>query len=182
MERVFVVPYCCRVLGLIGLTVLMCCAWSVMAEEECKSDKNEDGSPVEYCKPCSPHDRDLLCYECDSLTDPSCADPFNYTLHPIDLPNREKCDGCCVKMVMMKGTKYESVRRTCTKHLLINLFMVDHVCMSESNEQGHMCFCEEELCNTAHRTYSFFYNYFSLPFLLLTHLLLLLFAPNYDFL
>ncbi len=29
------------------------------------------------------------------------------------------------------------------------MFMVDHVCMSQSNRRGRLCFCESDYCNGA---------------------------------
>ncbi|OQR67308.1 protein quiver-like [Tropilaelaps mercedesae] len=105
-------------------------------------------------------DKGILCYTCDSTQDPKCADPWNYTeLYDIGIPI-ETCMGCCVKIVTYNTTsgsndlggrpqRQTNVRRTCTTTLQINLFLVDHVCMHESEGNGHMCFCESDMCNAA---------------------------------
>jgi len=87
----------------------------------------------------------VKCFECNSYDDPRCADPFNWTT----IPPRKLCEGCCVKIVQGIDTPERKVRRGCTDDLEINLFIVDHVCMSEGGGKGRMCFCEENECNHA---------------------------------
>merc|ERR1719376_755720 len=90
----------------------------------------------------------LSCFDCNSHIDPFCADPFNWTT----LPAVKECDGCCVKIVQGIETSEWKVRRSCTENLDINMFMVDHVCMSEGGGKGKMCFCEDDECNHAPST------------------------------
>ena len=44
---------------------------------------------------------------------------------------------------------HHKVTRTCISKIQINYFMVDQVCMSESNRRGFLCFCNDSLCNTS---------------------------------
>ncbi|CAG2170860.1 unnamed protein product [Oppiella nova] len=96
----------------------------------------------------------LGCIGLHSWSDNRCADPFNVS---VDQNLLSLCDGCCVKIVMNRDTPYQSVRRTCTSKIQINLFMVDHVCMEESDGHGHMCFCESDACNSA-KTHNFHFQ------------------------
>ncbi|GFQ85727.1 protein quiver [Trichonephila clavata] len=100
-----------------------------LAEEECLTGKS------------------YWCYECDTWSDPRCHDPFNYSAPLSEHPLSKQCEGCCVKIVTNYSKPNEVVRRTCTKNIHINLFMVDHVCMYEGHKIGHMCFCEGDHCN-----------------------------------
>ena len=59
--------------------------------------------------------------------------------------------GMCNLFCFYLLTFLAHIRRTCTSEIKINMFMVDTVCMSESNRRGRMCFCEDISCNDASR-------------------------------
>jgi len=89
------------------------------------------------------------CFECNSWDDPRCHDPWNWTYPKYNMPPTQPCDGCCVKIVQFIGTHHYQIKRTCTDSFEVNFFMVNHACMTEGHRHGHMCFCEEDECNSA---------------------------------
>jgi len=110
------------------LTLVICFSFGVtLASKECQGNTK------------------LKCFECNSHLDYRCSDPFNWTTPP----PMKQCDGCCVKIVQGLDTPDWKVVRSCTDDVDINMFMVDHVCMSEGGGRGKMCFCEENECNDA---------------------------------
>jgi len=115
--------------------------------------------------------RRIECFDCDSRSDPTCEHIDMNNPNSIK-PNTRMCSGCCVKMVHRyyngKGQNY--VHRMCTEHIIINYFMVDHVCMSEGKQRGKMCFCEERLCNNSPPSKLINTNYSSILLLLLSTL------------
>lgn len=81
------------------------------------------------------------------------------------------------KSILDSWTARQVVRRTCTKDIDINLFIVDHVCMDASDGKGHMCFCETNLCNAARNPHSAAASSLWM-FISFVVLLLPLFTPN----
>ena len=59
-----------------------------------------------FARLCSAGGR-VRCFECNSHTDPTCGDPFNWSL---PLPPVNVCEGCCVKMVQGIGTRKYRIR------------------------------------------------------------------------
>jgi len=126
-------PQLDRLLVVTGLTLSFLVGRSSQAGGDCMSGNEID------------------CFECNSWDDPRCHDPWNWTYPKSTMPPTKPCEGCCVKMVQFIGTEHYSITRTCTDNLEINFFMVNHGCMTEGHRHGHMCFCEEDECNTGSR-------------------------------
>jgi hypothetical protein len=88
--------------------------------------------------------RRINCYNCDSRTDEKCGDMFNQTGVPF-----EACDDLCVKIKYKHGDSYYYVR-SCADALKKISIKKTEVCYStRAKSGGHLCFCEQDLCNHA---------------------------------
>jgi hypothetical protein len=91
----------------------------------------------------------IECFECDSRFDSRCGDSFNLTRETgMIVP----CDDYCVKLKHKYGNRYYYVR-TCAETLKRIYIKKTDVCYTtRTNDGGHLCFCDQELCNSAIRT------------------------------
>jgi len=92
---------------------------------------------------------EIQCFDCNSWEDSRCHDPWNWTYPLHHMPETSPCNGCCVKIVQYIGTHHYQIKRTCTDNFEVNFFMVNHACMTEGHRHGHMCFCEDDRCNSS---------------------------------
>lgn len=88
----------------------------------------------------------IYCYECDSRFDPRCGDTFNLTR---DTGLLVPCNDYCVKMKHIVDNKYHFLR-TCADTLKEIYMKKTEVCYAtRSEDKGSLCFCGQELCNSA---------------------------------
>lgn len=88
----------------------------------------------------------IYCYECDSRNDPRCGDSFNLTR---DTGVLVPCNDFCVKLKHIYENKYHYLR-TCADTLKEIYIKKTEVCYTtRSHDKGSLCFCEQDLCNSA---------------------------------
>ncbi|XP_076455578.1 UPAR/Ly6 domain-containing protein qvr-like isoform X2 [Babylonia areolata] len=101
--------------------------------------------------PCRSASDSYSCYHCKTNThhvDNYCGDPFN-TSHPQLDAVQCSLNDYCAKWVVQLPSGALQTTRTCSSNMQLNL-KIYLVCMTESgSDEGHLCFCEGELCNSA---------------------------------
>jgi hypothetical protein len=110
------------------------------------------------------------CYVCDTDVHKFCEDPFNRTLvmKRFRQEHLKKCNGgCCLKQTFKNNSctlnmcahaharaaspHAHRIVRDCTANeaYVIDTHLVSRVCITEYQQLGEMCLCENDLCNTA---------------------------------
>ncbi|KAH3704653.1 protein quiver-like isoform X2 [Dreissena polymorpha] len=89
----------------------------------------------------------IKCYECSSLQDDFCGDPFNDTHPGLQVLG---CKEYCVKWSRTTLSGMTLTQRTCSNKLTIGIRKTT-VCIEESRpSEGQLCFCNEDKCNSSH--------------------------------
>lgn len=100
-------------------------------------DANSDG---QCCR------KRIECFECDSRFDPRCGDPFNLTRETGTLIY---CDDLCVKLKHKFGSQFYYIRSCADTFKKIYIKKTDVCYTTRTKDGGNLCFCDQELCNTA---------------------------------
>jgi hypothetical protein len=128
------------------------------------SEGNSDHADGGCCR------RPVECFECDSRFDSRCGDPFNltretgtkpplcfefqainltvmiffYLLGPV-----KYCNDLCFKLKHKVGDKYYYIRSCADTLKKLYIKKTDVCYLTRSKDDGHLCFCDQELCNDA---------------------------------
>ncbi|XP_041372206.1 protein quiver-like [Gigantopelta aegis] len=103
--------------------------------------------------PCPKADGYVHCYICTSVAgsdDHHCGDPFNATSHNTKVTIKT-CKGYCAKWITDSLSGSLRITRMCSSALKMNM-LKDTVCMRErGSENGQLCFCDQDFCNSVAR-------------------------------
>ena len=123
-------PCSSRFLALLQLLIIATLMWRPA----------EGNSDSQCCR------KKIACFECDSRYDARCGDQFNLTRETATLV---MCDDLCVKLKHKVENKFHYLR-TCADTIKKIYIKKTEVCYaSRSKEGGNLCFCEQDLCNSA---------------------------------
>lgn len=90
----------------------------------------------------------IECFECDSRFDPRCGDTFNLTRETATVIF---CDDLCVKLKHKFGNQYYFIRSCADTFKKIYIKKTEVCYTTRTKDDGHLCFCDEDLCNSTSR-------------------------------
>ncbi|KAK3596300.1 hypothetical protein CHS0354_009796 [Potamilus streckersoni] len=99
----------------------------------------------------------IKCYYCFApAVNSTCADPISQKHEVRRGLEIIECDyGVCLKWTHYWNGKLH-IRRTCSAKLSgFRIMMIDGVCRKERNDNGYLCMCGKNLCNTSCRIRGF---------------------------
>lgn len=87
----------------------------------------------------------IECFECDSRFDPRCGDTFNLTRETGKLIF---CDDLCVKLKHKFGNQFYYIRSCADTFKKIYIKKTEVCYTTRLKDNGNLCFCDEDLCNS----------------------------------